>query len=387
MPAPSLRDIALLFLKLGAVAFGGPAAHLALMEDEVVRRRRWLSREYFLDLVGATNLIPGPNSTEMAIQVGYIVRGWPGWAVAGICFILPAALITLGFAWAYVQYGSLPEVEPFLYGIKPAVIALILAAVVRLGRSAVKNVSLILIAAITLILALVGVSEIVLILAGGFAGMLWLKKIGPLKAKAATSVLIVLLMFISPLLARAANAAVAPGVELNALALYFLKIGSVLFGSGYVLIAFLEEGVVRDYGWLTHQQLMDAVAAGQFTPGPVLSTATFIGYMLHGWSGALVSTIAIFVPSFVFVSILNPLVPRMRRNTWAAAFLDAINATAIALMAAIVVQLSVATLREWPSWIIAVLSTVVLLRYKLNSALIVVGAAVLGYFLSGPRMF
>lgn len=387
MPAPSLRDIALLFLKLGAVAFGGPAAHLALMEDEVVRRRRWLSREYFLDLVGATNLIPGPNSTEMAIHVGYIVRGWPGWAVAGICFILPAALITLGFAWAYVQYGSLPEVEPFLYGIKPAVIALILAAVVRLGRSAVKNVSLILIAAITLILALVGVSEIVLILAGGFAGMLWLKKIGPLKAKAATSVLIVLLMFISPLLARAANAAVAPEVELNALALYFLKIGSVLFGSGYVLIAFLEEGVVRDYGWLTHQQLMDAVAAGQFTPGPVLSTATFIGYMLHGWSGALVSTIAIFVPSFVFVSVLNPLVPRMRRNTWAAAFLDAINATAIALMAAIVVQLSVATLREWPSWIIAVLSTVVLLRYKLNSALTVVGAAVLGYFLSGPRMF
>jgi chromate transporter len=368
MLAPSpvpLGKIALLFLKIGILGFGGPAAHIAMMEEEVVKRRDWMDKESFLDLVGATNLIPGPNSTEMAIHIGYILGKFPGLVVAGVCFIAPAVTITAFLAWIYITYGSLPQVAPLLAGIKPVVIAVIFQALWRLGKKAVKNRTLLAIALGVLGLLAIGFNEIIALLLGGIVGMFLLRRIA-----------------IAP-------ATSTPPPTLMGLGLFFLKVGSVLFGSGYVLIAFLEGELVGGRGWLTRQQLLDAVAIGQFTPGPVLSTATFIGYQILGIPGAIVSTVAIFFPSFVFVLLLNPWIPKLRRSLWASAFLDAVNVSAVALMGAVVVTLALETWGQpyagFPvdiiSILLSVMAAVLLLLFQVNSTWLLLGGAVIGFLL------
>lgn len=366
-----------LFFKLGVTAFGGPAAHIAMMEDEVVTRRSWLTRERFLDLLGATNLIPGPNSTEMAIHIGFVRAGIVGLVVAGVSFILPAALITLGCAWAYNQFQTVPQAEALLYGIKPAVIAVILSAVWRLGKTAAKGPFLIGVGLLVMLLVLFGINEIIALLGGGIVGVLW--QLGGRLRK--SNMLLGFAWLPSSNVALAVTAAPPSSVTLSSLALFFLKIGCVLFGSGYVLVAFLQGGLVEQYQWLTQQQLLDAIAIGQFTPGPVLTTATFIGYVLAGPTGALVATLGIFVPSFLFVLITNPLIPRLRQSAIAGAFLDAVNASAIGLMAAVTVELARHTLVDWGTWLIAILSAAVLFRYKINSAWLVLGGAAIGWLL------
>ena len=373
-----------LFLKLGVTAFGGPAAHIAMMEDEVVTRRGWMTRERFLDLIGATNLIPGPNSTEMAIHIGFVRAGIVGLMVAGVSFILPAALITLGCAWAYDQFQTVPQAEALLYGIKPAVIAVILSAVWRLGKTAAKGPFLIVIGFLVMLSVLFGVNEIIALLSGGIVGILW--QLGSRLGKG--KMLLGFAWLPSGNLALSVTAAPSSSVTLTSLGLFFLKIGCVLFGSGYVLIAFLQGGLVEQYQWLTQQQLLDAVAIGQFTPGPVLTTATFIGYVLAGPLGALVATLGIFGPSFLFVLATNPLIPRLRQSAVAGAFLDAVNASAIGLMAAVTVELARHTLINWETkqidWgagLIALVSAAVLFRYKVNAAWLVLGGAVIGWLL------
>ena len=377
-----LGELAALFLKLGTIGFGGPAVHIGMMEAEVVGRRRWLSREYFLDLVGATNLIPGPNSTEMAIHLGFIRAGWAGLVVAGLCFILPAALITAGLAWAYVKFGSLPQVAPFFYGIKPAVLAVILAATVRLGRTAVKGWRLGVVGVGVGVASLGGVNEVLALFVGGALGMLWLR----LPALKGQQRAWVLAAFAGSAALGAAPAAGAAGtavtVSLWKLGAFFLKVGAVLYGSGYVLVAFLEGGLVHDYAWLTRQQLLDAIAIGQFTPGPVLSTATFVGYLVAGAPGAWVATAAIFLPSFCFVVALNPLVPRLRRSPWTAAFLDAVNVSSIALMAAVTLKLAQSTLTAWPAWLIAAGAAALGVGWKVDPSRLILGGAVAGWALS-----
>lgn len=378
-----LREIAALFLRLGVIAFGGPAAHIAMMEDEVVARRGWIGREHFLDLVGATNLIPGPNSTEMTMHVGYERGGWPGLFVAGGLFIFPAALITGIFAWVYVTYGTLPQVEPFLFGIKPAVIAVILSAVWRLGKKAVKGWRFVVMGIAVAVAVLLGVDEVIALLVGGVAGMLWLRLAGHDSSKPAVGAAPFLLKDkVKTAVTAAAATGTASGVSLWQLGLFFLKIGAILYGSGYVLVAFLEGGLVQDYGWLTQTQLLDAIAIGQFTPGPVLSTATFIGYVIAGVPGAIVATVGIFLPSFIFVLILNPIIPRLRQSVWTAAFLDAVNIAAVALMVAVTIELAANTLVSWPAWVIAVLAIVVAFRFKVNAAWLILGGAILGYLLN-----
>ena len=373
-----------LFLKLGVTAFGGPAAHIAMMEDEVVTRRGWLTRERFLDLIGATNLIPGPNSTEMAIHIGFVRAGIVGLVVSGISFILPAALITLGCAWTYDRFQTVPQAEALLYGIKPAVIAVILSAVWRLGKTAAKGPFLIGIGFLVMVLVLFGINEIIALLGGGIVGILWQlgSRLGKGKA------LLGFAWLPSSNLALSVTAASPSSVTLTSLGLFFLKIGCVLFGSGYVLIAFLQGGLVEQHQWLTQQQLLDAVAIGQFTPGPVLTTATFIGYVLAGPTGALVATLGIFGPSFLFVLATNPLIPRLRQSAVAGAFLDAVNASAIGLMAAVTVELARHTLIDWEAtqidWgagLIALVSAGLLFRYKINSAWLVLGGAAIGWLL------
>jgi chromate transporter len=388
-----LGEIARLFLKLGVIAFGGPAAHIAMMEDEVVTRRKWIDRQHFLDLIGATNLIPGPNSTEMTMHVGYERAGGPGLVVAGTCFILPAVFITAAFGWLYVEYGTLPAVEPFLYGIKPAVIAVILGAVWRLGEKAVKGWRLAVMGIAAAVAVLAGVGEILALFAGGILGTLWLRASGYDSSRTASRFVPILLLQNAGSAAGGAAggatggaaagavAGVAASVSLWKLFLFFLKVGAVLYGSGYVLVAFLEGGLVEDYRWLTQAQLLDAIAIGQFTPGPVLSTATFIGYVLEGVPGAAVATLGIFLPSFFFVLILNPLIPKLRQSVWLSAFLDAVNVVALALMVAVTIQLGVSTLTTWQAWLIALLAAVAALRFRINAAWLVLGGAILGWML------
>lgn len=371
-----LRELAVLFFRLGVTAFGGPAAHIGMMEDEVVTRRGWLSRQHFLDLVGATSLIPGPNSTEMTMHIGYERAGWRGLAVAGSLFILPAAVLTGILAWLYVQYGSLPTVEPLLVGIKPAVIAIIATAVYRLGLKAVKNWQLALIGLGVLAAAFLGVDEVVALLVGGVLGALLLR------ALAGSAALLLL-----PLLPGGKGRFLMQvegetAVSLWSLGAFFLKIGAILYGSGYVLVAYLEGGLVDQLGWLTQAQLLDAIAIGQFTPGPVLTTATFVGFIIAGVPGAIVATVGIFLPSFLFVLLLNPLIPKMRQSVWLSAFLDAVNVAAVGLMVAVLINLGRQTLTNWQGVIIALLALVASVRFKVNSAWIVLGGAVLGYLLS-----
>jgi len=383
----NIGELITLFLKLGTTAFGGPAAHIAMMEEEVVNRRKWLTRQHFLDLVGATNLIPGPNSTEMAIHIGYIRAKLPGLIAAGLSFILPAVIITGILAWIYVTLGTLPQATNFLFGIKPAVISVVLIAVLRLGKTAAKNVRLTVIGIAVAAASLMGMNEVVALLMGGIIGIILYGLIDRQKKSISGWLLPsflqlpFLLTWSEAKAAASVSAAGIAGISLWKLGLFFLKIGSVLYGSGYVLVSFLEGGLVKDYGWLTHQQLLDAIAIGQFTPGPVLSTATFVGYVVSGIPGAMVSTIAIFFPSFLFVLVLNPVIPRLRASKVMSAFLDAINVSAIGLMASVVVSLAGRTLTDWRAIVIAIVAAIAGIRFKLNNVWLILGGAVTGWFL------
>jgi len=370
-----MRELVLLFLRLGATAFGGPAAHVAMMEEEVVRRRRWISREEFLDLLGATNLIPGPNSTELAIHIGHRRAGWPGLVAAGVSFILPAALLVLGLAWAYVRFGALPEAEAFLYGVKPVVVAVVAQALWKLGRAAVKDVFLGILGALALAGVALGVHELVVLAAAG--ALAAVRKRG---AGRSATLLFPAMPAAAAALGTGAGAAAA-SAGLGLLFLTFLKIGSVLFGSGYVLLAFLRADLVARLHWLSEAQLLDAVAAGQITPGPVFTTATFVGYLVAGPAGAGIATLGIFLPAFVFVAASGPLVPRLRRSPTAGAFLDGVNVASLALMALVTAQLGRAALVDVPTLSIAAASAAALIFLRISSIWLLAGGAALGLVL------
>lgn len=354
-----LAEVAVLFLRLGFTAFGGPAAHVAIMEDEVVRRKGWLSHERFLDLLGAANLIPGPSSSELAIYIGYEQAGWMGLVVAGVCFILPAAGLTGALAWAYVRFGSLPQLGGALHGIKPVVIAVVVQALWGLAPKAVKKSKL---------LAALGVGACV-------AAALQVEALGVLVA---AGLLCVLVRRADARGDRGSHVAMIAPVSLTKIFLAFLKLGAVVFGSGYVLLAFLRADLVDRWHWLTESQLMDAVAVGQITPGPVFTTATFIGYLLGGPWGAVVATIGIFLPGFLLVAVTRPLVARVRKSEIASAFLDGVNVASLALMAVVTVQLAHASLVDVPTVLLAAASAVLLFRFKVNSTWLVLGGAVAG---------
>ncbi|SPF32366.1 Chromate transporter [Syntrophobacter sp. SbD1] len=377
----SLSRLALFFLRLGTTAFGGPAAHIAMMEDEVVQRRRWVPRGKFLDLLGAANLIPGPSSTEMAIFIGYLCEGWMGLLLAGVCFIVPAMVMVLAFAWAYVQYGDLPQIASLLYGIKPVVIAIVLQALLGLGRTAVRNKFLGALAIVAIILNILGVDALVLLFGAGLITGLrqgfiqdWPRNRRPM---------LIMLLFSCCILAAAYFASglhstgqVAFG--LLPLFLFFIKIGSVVFGSGYVLLAFLHADLVDHWHWLTTTQLLDAIAVGQVTPGPVFTTATFIGYLLAGLPGALIATAGIFLPSFIFVAIGISIVPLLRKSIVAGAFLDGVIVASLALMAVVTWSLGRGAVIDLPTALLAIGGFVVLFRFRLNSLWLVLGGALIG---------
>lgn len=383
----NVRELIWLFLRLGITSFGGPAAHIAMMEEEVVNRRNWMTRDYFLDLVGATNLIPGPNSTEMAIHIGYIRGGLSGLVAAGISFILPAVVITGAFAWAYMKLGTLPQADGLLFGIKPVVISIISVAVIRLGKAAAKNSMLTVLGTCVALSSLLGANEIAALLLGGGVGLV-LSSLKNMPGQGLSTWLTPYAVQQPPLFSwngtvtvAAASTAGIAGVSVWKLGLFFLKIGAVLYGSGYVLVAFLEGGLVRDYGWLTSRQLLDAVAIGQFTPGPVLSTATFIGYIISGTAGAVIATVAVFLPSFLFVLLLNPLIPKIRSSKLASAFLDAVNISAVGLMAAVAVSFAGKVITDWRAAIIAITAVLAGMRFKLNNAWLITGGAAAGWLL------
>ncbi len=428
-----LKEVAGLFFKLGSIAFGGPAAHIAMMEKEVVEKRRWMDHQHFLDLIGATNLIPGPNSSEMAMHCGHERAGWRGLITAGITFIVPAVAITMVFALLYSKYGTLPAAEPYIYGIKPAVVGIILYALYGLGKKAFKNNMLIVMGLVTLGVTFLGVGEITALFACGFSGIIlfFLNKlfskirtvnhnikenshiereakenteiiIGKVKEKEAEvkadlqqqalaedkqeklrikenpmgkKLLSVIPIAIIPATAGATTLSVLK------IFLIFLKVGALLYGSGYVLFAFLDSELVME-GLLTREQLMDAVAVGQFTPGPVLSTATFIGWQLYGFWGAVAATIGIFLPSFMLVTMLNPLIPKLRRSKVMAAFLDAVNVGSVAVIMAVVIQMGRDAITDWRSVLILVISIIISFGFKkLNSAFIVIGGSLAGWLL------
>ena len=376
-PRGRAGEVARLFLKLGVIGFGGPAAHIALMEDEVVRRRRWLTREQFLDLLGATNLIPGPNSTEMAIHVGFVRAGWPGLVAGGACFILPAMLITMGLAMAYSRYGRLPEAGWILYGVKPVIIVVVVQAVWGLARKAIGTPLAAATALAVLVLALRGANEVALLFAAALGLPLLRNVVAAGRVRTLIPPGLLGIAFAGPS-ALAPVTTAGAGPLLPQLALVFLKVGSILFGSGYVLLAFLRPDLVERTGWLTDAQLLDAVAVGQFTPGPVLTTATFVGYLLARVPGAIVATVAIFLPSFVFVALSSPLIPRLRRSTWAGGFLDGANAASVALMALVTWQLGRAAIVDWVTAALALAAAVLLLATRLNSTWLVAGGALAG---------
>jgi chromate transporter len=366
----SLKELAKLFFKLGCIGFGGPAVHIAMMEEEVVRKRKWFSAEYFLDMVSATNLIPGPNSTEMTMHIGHERAGWKGLLVAGICFILPAVTITAVFAWAYQLYGKLPDVTPFIYGIKPAIIAVIFALMISLAKKALKTIELGIIGVIAVSLAIYGLNEIYILFGGGLVGIfIYLAKSRQTSLK---SIVPFTMVQIGLLTTDQFDWKIFWA---------FLKIGAILYGSGYVLFAFLNTEFVET-GLLSRQDLIDAIAVGQFTPGPVFSSATFIGYQIAGLPGAIAATIGIFLPSFLFVSFLNPLMPKLRKSKVMSAFLDTVNVISVAIILAICIEMTKTATADWKSIFIAILGFVVALKYKkVNSAFIILGGALLGYLL------
>ncbi|MCE3282677.1 MAG: chromate transport protein [Chitinophagaceae bacterium] len=361
-----LREIAVLFTKLGIIGFGGPVVHIAMMEGEVVKKRKWMSQQHFLDLVGATNLIPGPNSTEMTMHCGQERAGWKGLIVAGVCFILPAVLITLAFAWAYDRYGALPNAERFIYGIKPAIIAVVASAAISLGKKALKSTFLGILGVISAVLVLLGANEILVLFGAGAIGILFysLQK----QDRSLNGFLPFPFLY----------------VDVSSWNIFwiFLKVGSILYGSGYVLFGFLDAELVGR-GLISKNELADAIAVGQFTPGPVFSAATFIGYQVGGFNGAILATVGIFLPSFLFVGLLNPLIPRLRKSPVMSAFLDAVNITSVAIILAVLVEMSRVMITDWRTIVIALVSFIVLFYFKkVNSAFIVLGGALLGFVLT-----
>jgi len=366
----SIKEIAKLFFKLGCIAFGGPASHIAMMEDEVVTKRKWMTRQHFLDLIGATNLIPGPNSTEMTMHCGYERAGWKGLFAAGGLFILPAVTITLFFAWLYGKYGQLPDVQPIIYGIKPAVIAIILSASYKLGKKALKNVELGILGILTIAACIYGLNEIAVLFGCGLIGLIlfYVKK----TAGQPKSIIPLFMLQVAPTFMS---------VDAWKIFFTFLKVGAILYGSGYVLFAFLDAELVAT-GLMSRPELMDAVAMGQVTPGPVLSTATFIGYQLGGFPGAIAATIGIFLPSFIFVTLLNPLVHKIRKSPALSAFLDTVNIAAVGVIVAVCFEMAKDSLTDWRTIVIAILSIIAVFWFKkLNSAFIVLGGAFLGFIL------
>jgi chromate transporter len=372
-----LRDIAVSFLRLGITAFGGPAAHIAMMEEEFVRRRGWLSHAEFLDMLGATNLIPGPNSTEMAIHIGHQRGGWKGLVVSGVCFIVPAMLIVMAAAWMYTRFGSLPSFQGIMYGIKPVIVALILQALWRLGPTALKSGILAVIGSIAAVAAMLGVSPLMILFVAGVLAA----ATDRIRRGSAVSAALAALRRpgIAPILEGAGAAAAIAPFSLPGLFLFFLKVGAVLYGSGYVLLAFLQADLVDRLHWITQSQLLDAVAIGQVTPGPVFTTATFIGYLLDGTTGAIVATIAIFVPGFIFVAASRPLIPRIRRSVVAGAFLDGVNIGALALLAAVTLQLSRAALVDLTTVAVAAIGAPLLIYWRVNSSWLICAAGMVGF--------
>lgn len=375
--ATALKQIALSFLRLGTTAFGGPAAHIAMMEEEFVRRRGWVSHADFLDMLGASNLVPGPSSTEMAIHIGHQRAGWRGLIVAGVCFIVPAMLIVMACAWAYATFGSLPQVQSVLYGVKPVIIAVVLQALWGLGRTAIKNSFLLAVGLLGTAAGIAGGNVLAILLAAGLVTVLklWIRE------RRLSGNLLMLAMPAESLMAATRVLAAAVPISLSALFLVFLKFGAVIFGSGYVLLAFLQADLVDRLHWLTQAQLLDAVAVGQVTPGPVFTTATFIGYLLGGVRGAMVATAGIFLPGFFFVAASRPLIPRIRRSKIAAAFLDGVNVGAVALMVAVTCQLGRAALVDFPTGAMAAISAVVLIYFRINSAWLIFVGGLIGLML------
>ena len=369
-PQTSLRELALLFARLGATAFGGPAAHIAMMQDEVVRRRAWLTEERFLDLLGATNLIPGPNSTELAIHIGWERRRWAGLMVAGLAFILPAMLITAAFGWAYVRFGAVPSAGWLLYGVKPAILGVVAQAIWGLAPKAMRTLPLRVLGAVAVLFVVLGVNEIGVLFGTGVIAVL-VARVAARKAPGLSQ--------FAPLVPFFASAGAASAVTLRSLFWVFFKTGSVLFGSGYVLLAFLRADLVTRLGWLSEAQLMDAIAVGQVTPGPVFTTATFVGYVLAGPRGALVATLGMFLPAFIFVAISGPLVPKIRASALASAFLDGVNVASLALMAVVTCQLGRAALIDVPTVLLAATAAVLLVRFRVNATWLVLGGASAGW--------
>ncbi len=381
----TLGEIARVFTRLGATSFGGPAAHIALMHVELVERRRWLTNEEFVDLIGAANMIPGPNSTEVAIHVGYARAGWRGLLVAGACFIAPAMLMVGALAWAYVRYAALPDLRGLLYGVTPVVVAIVALALWTFGRTAIKSVWLGAVCAAAAAASATGISELTVLAGGALAGLArgtagtggsrtpppaaMTRSIAPLAAVAVAG-------------QAAAAGAVVP-VSLATLFGVFLKTGALLFGSGYVLLAFLRRDLIERLGWLTDAQLLDAVAVAQVTPGPVFTTATFVGYLLAGFPGAALATVAIFLPAFVYVAISAPWIPRLRRSPLARAILDGVNVAAVAVMAVVWWHIARAALRDPLAVAIAVAAAALLLRGAWNSAWIIAGGGAIGWLIRG----
>ena len=378
----SLGELARLFLKLGSIGFGGPAAHIALMEDEVVGRRGWLTREAFLDYLGATNLIPGPNSTELAIEIGRDRAGWPGLIVSGVAFIVPAALIVTITAWAYVRFGSLPAALSLFAGVKPVIIAIVAQALWRLARTAVKTPWLGVLTIAAIVAEALGVHELIVLLGASILSVMAVA-VRPRNAEDRVNTVMPLggpILASTPKLTGALGAAVGVPAVVSLWSLFaiFLKIGSVLFGSGYVLLVFLRSDFVERLGWLTERQLLDAVAVGQVTPGPVFTTATFIGYVLAGVPGALLATLGIFLPAFVFVAVSGPFIPRLRRSRLAGAALDGVNAASLGLMAVVTWQLGRASIVSISSCVVALIAGVLLATRRVNAAWLVVAGALAG---------
>lgn len=369
-----LKEVAQVFFKLGCVAFGGPAAHVAMMEEEIVTKRKWMDRSHFLDLMGATNLIPGPNSTEMTMHCGHERAGVKGLFVAGFCFIFPAVVITAILAYLYVEYGELPQIAPFIAGIQPVVLVIIASAIVKLGKKAVKGYELAILGMIVLAGSLLGIHEVAMLLLGGITGVLYFILKDRLARTSAPTMAPFLLLFFGTETVK----------TLSTLKIFwtFLKVGSILYGSGYVLFAYLDAELVTS-GILSREALIEAIGIGQFTPGPVLSTATFIGYQLGGIWGAMAATIGIFLPSFLFVWILNPLVPRMRKSKPLGYFLDSVNVAAVAVMLAVLCTMTVETLINWQAIVIAIVTVLLVYVFKKkNVILLVLIGAVLGYLLT-----
>lgn len=380
-----LREVVTLFLRLGFTAFGGPAAHIAMMREEVVQRRKWMDDERFVDLIGIANLLPGPSSTELAIYLGYLRAGWPGLLLAGICFIMPAMALVLALAWAYVAYGALPQVGWLLYGIQPVVVAIITQAIWNLGRAVFKGVLALFVAILVLALYLLGVNVLILLFGGAACyGILRVLRDRWSGKPTAMSFALPLLWeclhapWKTPLsLLSAVSVTVAP-FSLLVLFLTFLKMGAVVYGSGYTLLAFLRADLVQNLHWLTDKQLLDAISVGQFTPGPVFTTATFIGYVLGGWSGALLATLGIFLPSFAFIALIHPVAARLRRARVTGILLDGVNAAALALMTGVLFQLGQHALSDVVTGAVALIALLILLRFKVNSFWLILAGAAIG---------